>query len=74
MVELQLFLDKKMLLTHMILPKKLKTIHHPGKRIEIWMNDSKVEKMNNYTGSELLFLKLFVSNLQEMGWTVLLSY
>ena len=62
-----------MLLTQMNLPKKLKTIHHPGKKVEIWMNDRKVEKLNDYLGSELLFLKQFVSNLKEMGWIVILN-
>ena len=73
MIVSTVFSDKTMLLTQMNLPKKLKTIHLPGKKIEIWMNNKKVENLTDYNGSELLFLKQFVSNLKEMGWIILLS-
>ncbi len=53
------------------LPGKLKTIQHPGKRVEIWINSRKVEAIEEYSFQDQVFLKKFISNLENMGWIVL---
>ena len=62
-----------MLLQQLKLPKKLRTVHYPGKKIELWMNNQKVENIKDYTNSEQFFLQKFVSNLRDLGWTVLVT-
>ena len=53
------------------LPKKLRTIHHPGRTLEIWINDKKVTRLIDLTKAEQKFLVHFISNLEDLGWTVL---
>ena len=62
-----------MLLQQLKLPKKLRTVHYPGKKIELWINGQKVANIKDFSDSEQLFLQQFVSNLRNLGWTVLMT-
>ncbi|MHA1206317.1 MAG: hypothetical protein ACTSSO_01975 [Candidatus Hodarchaeales archaeon] len=61
------------MLQKMILPKKLRTIHHPGKKVEIWMNDKKINTIHTLNHSEQFFMKQFINNLEDLGWSVLIE-
>ncbi|MHA1226023.1 MAG: hypothetical protein ACTSPV_04700 [Candidatus Hodarchaeales archaeon] len=53
------------------LPKRLKTVHHPNKIIELWINEKRVSSISDVDPSLKLFVQDFVSNLEEKGWKVL---
>ncbi|MHA1993670.1 MAG: hypothetical protein ACW97Z_03950 [Candidatus Hodarchaeales archaeon] len=60
------------MLRNLKLPKKLRTIHYQGQKVEIWMNSRKVEAIDEFSLREKIFLQQFISNLEKMGWTVLI--
>ncbi|MHA1974182.1 MAG: hypothetical protein ACTSW1_14380 [Candidatus Hodarchaeales archaeon] len=53
------------------LPKRLKTVHHPKKKIELWINEKKISSISEVDPSMKPFVQDFVSNLEEKGWKVL---
>ncbi len=55
----------------MKLPKKLRTVHHPGNKVEIWMDNRKITKIQTLTDSEQNFMRQFINNLKDLGWKVL---
>lgn len=55
----------------MKLPKKLRTVHHPGKKVEIWLDNRKITKIQTLTDSEQNFMRDFINNLKDLGWKVL---
>ena len=61
------------MLQQMKLPKKLRTIHHPGKKVEIWMNNKKINTIHTLNHSEQFFMKQFITNLEDLGWNVLIE-
>ena len=61
------------MLQHMKLPKKLRTIHHPGNKVEIWMNDKKINTIQTLNHSEQFFMKQFITNLEDLGLNVLIE-
>jgi len=61
------------MLRQMNLPKKLRTINHPGKNVEIWMNDIKINTIQTLNHSEKYFMKQFIANLEDLGWNVLVE-
>ena len=61
------------MLRHLKLPKKLRTVHHPGNFVEIWMNNQKVDTLTALNNSEQSFIKQFINNLEDLGWNVLVK-
>ena len=61
------------MLQQMNLPKKLRTIHHPGNNVEIWMNNKRVNTIHTLKHSEQHFVRNFVNNLEDLGWNVLVE-
>ncbi|MCK4848894.1 MAG: hypothetical protein KAT16_07725 [Candidatus Heimdallarchaeota archaeon] len=59
------------MLRQMKLPKKLRTVHHPGNKVEIWMDNRKITKIQTLTDSEQNFMRQFINNLKDLGWKVL---
>jgi hypothetical protein len=57
----------------MKLPRKLRTMHYPGNKVEIWMNNKKISNIQTLNLSERHFMKLFITNLKELGWNVLVD-
>ena len=58
------------MLRNLKLPRNLRTIHHPGRKVEIWINSRKVERIKDCSRGDQVFLKQFILNLEEMGWIV----
>ncbi len=54
-------------------PKQLKTLHFPGQKMEIWINEKKVRKLDDVDPKERTFMKDFIDNLEELGWEVLIQ-
>ena len=61
------------MLQQMKLPKRLRTVHHPGNFVEIWMNNKRVNTIHTLNQSEQYFVQNFITNLEELGWNVLLD-
>ena len=61
------------MLQQMKLPKRLRTVHHPGKKVEIWMNNKKIKTIHTLTHSEQIFMRNFITNLEDLGWNVLVE-
>ena len=55
------------------IPRKLRTIQAPGKKIELWVNDKQVSRLRDVTTDERPFVRDFVETLQELGWEVLVQ-
>lgn len=55
------------------IPKKLKTVHFPGQQIELWINEKKIRRMEDVLPRERPFLRVFISNLENLGWKVLIQ-
>ncbi len=58
------------MLRNLKLPKNLRTIHRPGRKVEIWIDIRKVERINDFSHRDQVFLKQFILNLEEKGWIV----
>ncbi len=61
------------MLQNYYVPKKLRTIHFPGQEIELWLNESKISKLEDVSPKERPFVKDFIDNLEELGWRVLIQ-
>ena len=58
------------MLRNYILPKRLKTTQHPGKKIEVWFNNKKIQRLSDVRPIERPFFIDFIDNLEELGWNV----
>ena len=61
------------MMQQMKLPKKLRTVHHPGNNVEIWMNNKRVNTIHTLNHSEQHFVRNFITNLEDLGWNVLMD-
>ena len=48
-------------------------IDHPGNRVDIWMNNKKIKTIHTLTHSEQIFMRNFITNLEDLGWNVLVE-
>lgn len=54
-------------------PKRLKTLHLPGQKMEIWVNEKKLQRLEDVDPKERNFIRDFVDNLEGLGWEVLIK-
>lgn len=63
----------KEMLRNYIVPKRLKTTHFLGQKVLIWINEKKIERIDEVDPQERHFIRDFVTNLEKLGWKVLIQ-
>jgi hypothetical protein len=53
-------------------PKRLKTKHFPGQKVKVWINERRINKLDEVDPIEQPFVRDFIKNLEELGWRVLI--
>jgi hypothetical protein len=63
----------KDMLQNYYVPKRLKTKHFPGRQIKVWINERKIDNLDEVAPTERPFVRDFINNLEELGWIVLIQ-
>ncbi|MFX0052128.1 MAG: hypothetical protein ACFFAJ_01965 [Candidatus Hodarchaeota archaeon] len=53
-------------------PKRLKTKQFPGREVEVWINERRIDKIDEVDPIEQPFVRDFIKNLERLGWLVLI--
>ncbi|MFW9777657.1 MAG: hypothetical protein ACFFE8_02305 [Candidatus Heimdallarchaeota archaeon] len=62
-----------MIKDYVAIPKKLRTIQAPGKKIKLWINDRPISRLLDLPTNERPFVRDFIRNMEDLGWKVLVK-
>jgi len=61
-----------MLVTQSKIAQEITNYSLSRKKVEIWIDSRRVEGIDMVSSREKIFLQQFISNLEDMGWTVMI--